>query len=241
LGKKSITQIVIVCIVALVALAFFFPLHFIDDWTDAVLLWNSHEAYLFAGLTRHGYHLTAFQSVLALIPGLFGASRPADDDRSFTLVFHITPTGIKEYVIPDQVFQAYIPTDNTVYAWDGGPLWKWVENHFERASQEEQERIVGNAQQTMLSSGKDFSDSNGWSARHSLTSWRTESQIMLGGTPIQFFMKLADSNNDVSLDAQLPGHAPERLLHARSKLHFVSGDEYAHTFRKTDANKAVKN
>lgn len=220
------------CFIVFVVVIFFYPLYFIDDWVGGQLLWNSHEAYLFAGWSGMGDHYTPVGFLFAVIPAYFGASRPPNDARISTYVLRITPTSIERYVVPDITFRSYIPKDSTVYAWDGGPLWKWVGNHFERATPDEEQKVIEIPKVTILSAGKDFSDPHGWSVRNSVTGWPAKSEIELNGKPVVFFMTLQDLNREVSLDVQLPGGARERILHAKSRLHLVSRSEYKSKFQK---------
>ena len=146
-------------------------------------------------------------------------------------MFHITPTGIERYVAPDVAFQLYIPKDQTIYVWNGGPLWKWAGNHFDPATRDEQLQIIEIPKVTILSSAKDFNNQSGWSVRNSFTAWPAKSEMELSGKPIVFFMTLQDLNKDVSLDVQFPGAARERILHSKS-LHYVSNEEYQNQFGK---------
>jgi hypothetical protein len=231
-NKKIFIPAVAFCSVVLVVMIFFYEVYSIDDWVDGHLIWNSHEAYLFAGWSGMGYHATPIGYVIALIPAYFGASARPDDTHGSTLVFRITPTTIQRYVVPDIGFRAYIPSGNTIYAWDGGPLWKWEGDHFQEATEEERQKIIEVPKVTILSVRKDISDLNGWSVRNSITGLPPKSQIQLDGKAIDFFMTLQDLNREVSLDVQLPGGAREQLLHARSRLHLVGKSEYKDKFKK---------
>lgn len=220
------------CLVVLAILAFLFPeLHFVDDAADGVLLWNSQEAYFFVGLSRDGYQLTAIHGLVALIPAFFGAPRTRDDTRSFTIVFRVTPNGVEKYVVPDVGFRAYIPNGETIYAWDGGPLWKWAGTHFEKVDRAEPRRFL--LDESALFSKKDSTDANGWSVRHSLRNWPSE--IELQGKRVKFLTKINEwsiTKREVSLDIQLPNGSVQRVLHAKSWPHLVSKSEYNHAFEK---------
>lgn len=234
LAKKRVIQAIGVFFLLFVGSTFFLKLYLATDWVDdGVLLWNSREAYLFTGWPRSGYHLSCFEYILAYIPAYFGVPRTYDDSRSSTIVTRITPNGIDRYVVErylgDRGFRAYFPVGQTIYASDGGAeLWKWSGTHFEKASPEEQQELpVNNA-----SSQQDFQNVNGWSARHHLLSWPASSNIKLNDKPITFFIKLGDSSNELSLDLQLPGGAPQRILDMKRRLHLVSKKEYDRMFEK---------
>ena len=222
-------QALAICVIIAMAGSFFFELHFLDDWIGGVLLWDSEEAYLFSAWSGMGYRSTVVGFFGALVPAYFGASAPPDDSRHCTIVFRITAARLEKYVVPDVSFQAYIPKGNRIYAWDGGPLWKWAKDHFERATPEEQREVIEIPKTTLSSTGKDISDPHGWSIRNSLTAWPSNSEIVLSGRPTFFYVALRDSNREITVDVQLPGRERERILHAKSKLHLVSKSEYVRT------------
>jgi hypothetical protein len=230
--NKRIVQVTALCLVVLTILAFLFlELHFVDDAADGVLLWNSQEAYLFVGLSRDGYHLTAIHCLVALIPAFFGVPRARDDTRSFTIVFRVTPAGVEKHVVPDVGFRAYIPNGETIYAWDGGPLSRWAGTYFEKVDPDEPRRFL--LDENALFSKKDFTDANGWSVRHSLRNWPSE--IELQGERVKFLTKINDwptTRKEVSLDIQLPSGTSQTVLRAKSWPHLVSKSEYDHTFER---------
>ena len=234
LANKKIIQVVALCLVVLALMvSLFFDLHLTDDAAGGKMLWNSQEAYLFVALSRDGYHLTPFHYLLASVPAYLGVPRTRDDTRSFTIVFRITPTGVEEHVAPDIGFRAYIPRGETIYAWDGGPLWKWAGTQFERASPEEQQTII--LDENILFSKKDYVNVDGWSMRHSLRGWPSKSEIELAGKPVIFLSKANDrptTKEEIALEVQLPGGTPQTILHAMSWPHLVSKPEYDRTFKK---------
>ena len=167
----------------------------------------------------------------ALVPAYFGASAGPDESRHGTIVFRITPAHIERYVVPDVGFEAYLPKGKTIYAWNGGPLWKWAGDHFERAAPEEEREVIEIPKATMLSGGKDISDPHGWSVRNTLSGWPAKTEVDLGGKPIFFYVTLGDSNREISVDVQLPNRERKRILHAKSKFHLVGWREYERAFR----------
>jgi hypothetical protein len=208
----------------------FYPVYFLDDWVGGTLLWKSNEAFLFSGWSGSGNHYTPFTLLVAYIPAYFGAIAPPDNLANSTTVFRITPESLKKYVIRGAGFRAYIPSGDTVYAWNGGPLWKWSIDHFERATADEEKKIIDGPGRTILPEAKDFSDSHGWSARHNLSGWPAKSEIDLNGKSVIFLMTLQNYNRDISVDVQLPGATRQRILHAESQMHVVSRSEYGRLF-----------
>jgi hypothetical protein len=87
-----------------------------------------------------GNHYTPFTLLVAYIPPYFGAVAPPDNLANSTTVFRITPVSLTKYVIRGVGFRTYIPSGDTVYARDGGPLWKWSVDHFERATADEEKK-----------------------------------------------------------------------------------------------------
>ena len=207
----------------------FYPVYFLDDWVGGTLLWKSNEALLFSGWSGSGNHYTPFTLLVAYIPAYFGAVAPPDNLANSTTVFRITPESIKKYVVRSVGFRAYIPSGDTVYAWNGGPLWKWSIDHFERATPDEEKKIIDEPGRTILPEAKDFSDSL-WSVRHGLSGWPAKSEIDLNRKPVIFLTTLQNYGREISLDIQLPGAASQRILHAESQMHVIRRSEYKQLF-----------
>jgi hypothetical protein len=231
--KKRVLQAVAVCSVAFILVVLFFQLHLVRDWAeDSALLWNSEEAYLFVGWPRSGYHFTGFQFLLELVPAYFGVNHTVDDKRFSTIVIRITRSDVERYVVDDLYgagFRAYIPYGNTIYGYNkGATLWKWVGDHFRQATPEEQPAIPIDEQ--ALLSHKDFTNVDGWSARHSITIWPPQSEIKVADETLKFLVKLSSSGEELSLDMQRGGSSPQMILHVERKLHLVSKSEYNRIF-----------
>jgi hypothetical protein len=233
--KKRTMQVVATCLALLAIAACFFQFHLTRDWAEgSVLLWNSEEAYLFVGWPRSGYHFTGFQLLVELIPAYFGVNHTVDDKRFSIIVIRITRSNVERYVLDDSSgsgFQAYIPYGKTIYAYyRGAALWKWAGDHFEQASPEERQSVPID-EKTLLPQ-KDFTNVDGWSARHSFTGWPPQSEIELAGQPVTLLVKLSSSGDEVSLDLHRQGSTAQRLLHVERKLHLVSKSEYDRTFKQ---------
>ena len=237
--KKRILQVVIISVIVAILVAFFLELHFVDDWVGGVLVWNPKEAYLFSAWSGMGYRRTVVGFLATLVPAYFGASAPPNETRHSTIIFRITPAHIERYVAPDVAFRAYIPKDNTIYAWDGGPLWKWAGDHFERATPAEEREIIESQKLTMLSVAKDINDPNGWSVRSSLTGLPPKSEIDVSGKWTFLYVTLSDSDQEISVDVQIPGREREQILHAKSKLHVVTKREYLRAFRDGNPSSTI--
>jgi hypothetical protein len=236
LKHKRTIQALALSLVGLLIIALFFQLHLVrDSAEDGVLLWNSQEAYLFVGWGRSGYHLSCFEYLLAYVPAYFGVPRTVDDNRLSMIVVRITPTSIEQHVAEPykmyRGFLAYVPRGNTIYAYDGSAtLWKWTGTHFETATLDEQRELA--LDEKTLASKTDYTNVNGWSARHSFTARPAKSEIELQGKPLIFFTKVKDSGSEVSLDLQLPGRAPQMMLWTRNAWHLVSKSEYDRIFKQ---------
>jgi hypothetical protein len=151
------------------------------------------------------------------------------------IVVHITPIGADQYVTmpyrADHGFLPYVPRGSTVYAYDGGEqLWKWVGTHFETITSDENRNLRLDVK--TLASKQDYTNVNGWSSRHSLTSWPAKSEIELQGKSVTLFTKVRDSGSEVSLELQIPGRAPQRILRTKRAWHLVSKSQYDRTFNE---------
>jgi hypothetical protein len=236
-ANKRIIQVFALLLALFAVMLVFFQFHVVGDSArDGVLLWNSEEAYLFFGWGRSGYHFTGFEYLFSYIPAYFGVNRTVDDNRLSMLVFRVTPTGVERYVTePYQMYRgflAYIPRGETIYAYDGGGVWKWAGTHFETVLLSEQQRI--GLDENMFSSKEDYTNVNGWSSRHSMPGWPPKFEIALHGKPVAFFVTSDDLGKEVSVALQLPGQAPKHILHTRSELHLVSNSEYERIFSRVE-------
>jgi len=230
--KTTIRLVSLTVILLLVVLAFSFKLCFLEDWVDGVLVWNAKDAYLFSSWSGQGYRSPALEMLVSLVPAFFGASRPPDDSAISTTVFHITPDRIERVTIANVAFRAYLPKGGNIYAWSGGPLWKWENNHFEPASAEEEKEVVTDPQLSILSASNSPTGSEGWSVRSAIAGWPPTSEIKVDGRPIQFLVSLADKNREIHVDARLANGRVDRLLDAKSQLRMVSASTYAERFPK---------
>lgn len=236
--KRRIIQVVLVFLPIVLVVLGVFHFHVLGaSVQDGVLLWNSDEAYLFLAWGRSGYHFTGFEYLFSHVPAYFGVPRTVDDNRLSMLVVKITPTAVERHVTePYQMYRGfltYIPRNKTIYAYDGGAmLWKWAGTRFDTVSLDELKKLA--LDQNSLTSEKDYTNVDGWSSRHSLTTWPSTTKIELQGKPVTLFLTSKDSGQEISLDIQLPDGARQSVVRTNRKFHLVSKSEYESTFKAAD-------
>ena len=126
-----------------------------------------------------------------------------------------------------QGFLAYAPHGNTIYAYDGGALWKWSGKQFEAVGLQEQQRLAIDQKEF---SKEDYSNVNGWSLRHSLKGWPPDFNIELQGKAVTILPKQKDSGKELSLEILLPNGTSQTILHVKGDFHLVSKLEYQRDF-----------
>jgi hypothetical protein len=233
----------IVAIAILVAAAASCNIYFLRESWDGNLLWNDSEAYFFVEVVRQGHHVSCLRYPLLIVGEYLGAIESPDDNRAFLVVLRVTSSGVERHVLdladranggagsdPRQL----TPLEGHIYAncplLDG--LCRWSGDHFERATQEERQRLAGPD-----SIAKDYirAAENGWSKRRFGAGMPESTSTIDVGDRFRFSLKIpalkGTGKATVSIDVLRPGKAPERIGNFDARRGgMVSRTEYQRAF-----------
>ena len=233
----------------------------ISGESGGYLLWNASEAYFFMKVDDLGYSWSSFQYPWVLfkryIIGGFAVVEVPSDRRAYLAVMRATASGVERHVLKlDRVDRGpgsdpgrFTPLEGRIFAFcptvighfmqngqkvgkdmDDGLCW-WAGDHFEKATQEEQQRLNGIKRLTK----SDFeNDESGWSRRsfgagpvdRKFTIDVTDNfQISVNNVAVQ-----GTENGTVLIDLLRPGKAPERVGDFHMYQGRVSEAEYQRVF-----------
>jgi hypothetical protein len=223
--KKQLGFTVIGVLVLLLGALGSWETYYVSDRPQVGLLWNHREVYLSASVFRRGYRITYLGYLLGYAMEYFNDVPASNDKSSYAVMVRITSTSVQRYVADKMSIDLCVPLDDTVYASDGGLFWRWAGDHFEKASQEEQENLQG-------ANKEDFTDLHEWSRRRSLTgrSPYSDIKIQIDGGPIT--ISTTASDREVSVDISTPSSPPQRVFDLDQRLNRVSKAEYEKIFTK---------
>ena len=231
-SKPSLIGGVAFSLALLLIASSFFNIYYLSSSGDGDLLWNRNEAYLFIHGERRGYHVSYLGYLAEVVKEYFGVIDLPDDERPFTIIIRITPSGIERHGEKDQ-FGYFTPVDDTIYAGrNDSNLWKWAGTHFQKAGIDEQEKLKG----IEGLSKKNFTNVSGWSARYSITSnIKEEFPITLGGKSMTVQVTtLSLGAGEVSVDLLRHDLPAEMLFHRSGQPRRVSRSEYQQNFNDVD-------
>jgi hypothetical protein len=227
--RPSNTAILIVAIGLIASLSFLRTYRVISR-SDAYLLWNANEAFLFIDVGHLGYRLTYLEFPLEIVAGYFGVVRDIDGRAASTIVVRITPQEVKTSTAKDTA-DFYTPLEGSIFANHKGDLWKWSGTHFEQASVEEQRRYNGTSHLSAL----DFTSSDGWSRRYGILN-RLEEQtsfpLELNGKSLTLVVSRQDHGREVTVNLLRPDRAAEEIWHLDQQPRKITEAEYRQLFQK---------
>lgn len=220
--NKRIKIVIVGLFVLFFLAASSWPTYYVWDLSNVWLLWNSKEAYVFAGVSRKGFRLTCLEYLFEYAEEYFYVVPPINDKASYTQVLRATPSTVERYTIDKIDFESYVPLDNEVYGGRNGVFWKWTGNRFEEVSKDQQKRLWGRKDSI-------FFNVDGWS-RVSLSGKRPYSNITfeLEGHPVTISTIAGDSDTSVAIS--LPGRPSEKVFYLDQRFHRVNGTEYGRIF-----------
>lgn len=160
-------------LVAALAAAAILKIYAISETAGLLAIWNQKEAYCFSRVGRRGdsssYLLFPWILFKEYVIGGFAAVVIPADTRTFLVVLHVTPAGVERHVLELADTNGgidplnYTPIEGSIYAMcPGVVLCRWTGDHFENATQEEEERLGGI---NRLTRGDFDHDQYGWSRR----------------------------------------------------------------------------
>ena len=217
-------------------------INYLRAYSGGVVMWNASEADLFIQVVRDGLSVSYLRYPWFLVKEYLGAVELPDANRASLVVIRVTSSNIERHVLKladrgdggagsDPI--KYTPLEHRIYV-ECPPLdlCRWSGDRFERATQEERQRLDGIKR---LTRGDFENDKSGWSRR----------EFGAGPTDRKFTIKVGDKfvllvnnlgvngtdNGTVSIDLLRPGRDTERIGDFFRRIGKVSRTEYQHAFQ----------
>ena len=223
--------VLVVCVVLSVGLRAY--LIRTDAASDA--LWNSREAYFFVHRERFGWHVKWIGYPLMAAGERFGHIEPADDWRGTIYVVRITSSGMERHVLeltdrrPGSGPNMLTPIGDRIWTNFpalGGLCW-WATDHFERATQEESQRLGGIDHLYNLNN-RAYRNEGGWSKAVVVPEQTV--LISLGdGTELSAYG--GAGRVPLSIEMHRQGAEPSTVFSVETGAGRVSRSDYQHAFR----------
>ena len=231
--KRATTSVLIVIGVIVLGLMAVLSLkvYYLRDDSGGQLLWNPNEAYLFVHVARRGLRLGLLEYPYVAFKEWVHEPAVPTDQRVFFTVIRVTESGIEHHVakVADDTADIphfFTPVGQTIYAYNQGTVCKWVGDHFESATQEEQQKFDGI---NHLAADVD-ANINGWSKR-GVGAVAGDSQYSIEiGKQLKIVVKLGNVYRSVTdsaaVDLERAGQPAQRLWHVDGRPRRVSRREY---------------
>lgn len=229
-SKRMMWFAVAVVLVAGLVYAYPYRLYYLRDDSSGIMLWKTDQAYFFMKIARRGYHMSYAEYPWALLSERFGALPAPNDQRVFLVVINVSSSGTERHLGWVQndtpgFPRSFTPVGQSVYTFCDGVLCKWAGDHFENATQKEQQDIGG--AERLVSDG-DVSV-NGWTKREV----NGDFSVTIGG---QTVVKLAKTQHrgTPTIELDQPGKPAQELWNDNGDPHRVSWWTYKRSFSGDD-------
>lgn len=225
---------IVVCLLVLAVIvcgSAFLHVFYISDGGTGTLLWNGDTAYLFLDIGSFGYRLTYLQYMRQTVKELLGVGREPSDKRYSNIVFTINHGNVLRYVLNDTRFSGYYVITGNILSGDlnTGILWKWNENHFERATAEDQRNLTQAGVSGMP--GPNYDDVDGWHERINIFSHKGDYQYAVNLNERTLSLRTRRERvDDLSVDLVRPDGTNETIWHLDGHPRKVSKAEYERVF-----------
>ena len=226
----------IICLLALtiIVLGFgFLRVFYVYNGCNGTLLWDGDAAYLFLNLDSLGYRMTYLQYMGQTVKEVFGLGRVPSDKRYSSVVITIKASNVNSYVLNNMHLSEYFVVDGRVLSGDQdtGILWRWDENHYERATSQDQYDLTKVASSHMP--GPDFDDVDGWYKRVNIFSRKDIYAYMVNLKESNILLTARREHlDDLSLDLTRAGGTNVTIWQLDGHLRKVRNAEYQRVFGK---------
>jgi hypothetical protein len=237
---RKVTKIEIALVLLAVAIvaSTVLKIHYRRDDSGGVVLWNADQAYVFISVTSRGYHTGYLEYPWDVFKEYVHAPPVANDERSSFTVIRVTSSGVERHVVdvaentPGNRPSLFTPFEGYIYANCQGALCKWSGTGFEPATEQERQRFGGTSHLTPeIDTNVDGWTKRGVAAGPADTFARLTADV---GGRFELLEKSDPIDRTgyaaISLYAQRPGQAPERIWYLDGHPRKVSKAEYELTF-----------
>jgi hypothetical protein len=224
----------IVCLIGLAvilgALAFL-HVYYISDGAGGTLFWNGNTAYLFLNQDSLGYRMNYLQYMGQTLKEALGVGRPPSEKRYSSVVFTISSSDVNRYVLDGMRLSEYFVINGSVLSGDQntGMLWKWDENHFVRATAEDQRNLTKAGESRVP--GPDYDDLDGWHKRCCFFTRENEYSYLIKLDDATLSLRVKREHlDDLSVDLVRSGGTNKPIWHLDGHPRKVSKVEYEQIF-----------
>jgi hypothetical protein len=224
----------IVCLIGLAlilgALAFL-HVYYISGGAGGTLFWNGNTAYLFLNRDSLGYRMNYLQYIGQTLKEALGVGRPPSEKRYSSVVFTISSSNVNSYVLDGMRLSEYFVINGSVLSGhqNTGILWKWDQDHFVRASSQDQRNLAEAGASSLP--GPEYDDLDGWHKRINIFSHKDEYTyvINLNATTLSLRVK-RERLDDLSVDLERSDGTNQSIWHLDGHPRKVSKAEYEQIF-----------
>jgi hypothetical protein len=235
MDKRTKAWIEFVFIAGFMIFVVFFKLYYLRADSGGLLVWNSNEAYLFATVAHRGVRVRLLEYPWVAFKEFVRAPPIPDDHLSSLTLFRITESGVERYPAkvsaqPGDIPDFFTPVGQVIYANCQGTVCKWVGDHFENGTLDEQKKFDG-----INHLAPDIDSSiNGWSKR-GVGAASADSQYSVEiGKQLTITVKQGNVYRSVTDSAtvtlQRDHQPPQQLWHVDGQPRRVSKREYEKAF-----------
>ncbi len=233
---KIVIGVVLLLLVAGITVSASLTMYYIREDSGGDLLWNADGAYIFMKTGQRGFHTTLLRYPLVILEQYLYAPPPANADHFSETVIRVTPSAVERHIVdvpensPGNAPSLYTPLGDQIFALCQGVLCKWADDHFERATPQEQRKLGGT---NGLVADKD-TQINGWSKRPFVPApvdyhWDVEAGKEF---KLSITNRVVDKIGDGALSIELirAGQVPQRVWYLDGHPRRVTKAEYEHAF-----------
>lgn len=256
IGGRHKKTIVIAFLLTTALVAATLNLYFLREYSGAVILWNSKQAYIFLGVDQEGVSISWLRYPWVLFKEYLRVSEPFNDSVGYLTVFEVSSSGTERHALKleDRANggiasdpSRFTPLESRIYAScprllrnvvengrlisSDSPLCWWASDHFEKATPVEQERLHGTER---LTEG-DMINGEGWSRR--VVPAGIDNLAFAIDVDDEFRLLISNSKRPevnggtLSIDAVRPGASRERLATVTRRAGRVGKVEYERAFQ----------
>jgi hypothetical protein len=213
----------------LIAAACIFESYQVRETARGVAVWSQSQAYVFVFTRRFGHHAPYVELPFEILKSFFGAVTGHEDHNESLVVLSVNEAKSEVHrVKPDPTFVDFItPLDGRVYARGLGPLCRWMDTHFEPATEAEKARLANRLTRESIPFQQD-----GWSRRE-IPIGEDMNLVMAEGRRLLITSNLTTPLNrgHVKVTLVRKDREPETLLSVDTRQGFVGGSWYRTTLR----------
>lgn len=226
-AQKRTTVIVVLCVIVLIgagANSAFVIRSIANRNSDAQLFWSSDRAYLLIEMRRQWWRRRPVQFLGDVAQRTFGigfAGPSPTDIHNGIVVITLSPSGVRKVEVDDLRSLAFGVVRDDVYAVTAAGLFRWAEDHFEKAP-------AGIERQDL--SRTNFEHVNGWSGHSNVLTQPigdTRFEMTLGGDRWTVIARNHSFPEEwKAVDVQRGDAPPENVWRVDERMRYVNAQDF---------------